>query len=78
MLALNSFNIMALHFIVFKSVDIVYSSVIKNNDLIREYPIGYTKLRPLYFILGIFVSILLGKILETILIKIKKKIQIYI
>lgn len=77
-LSVNSFYIMALHFIIFKFIDVVYSNVIDNYDLIKEYPISYSELRPVYFILGISLSILLGLILKPILTKIKNKIQTYI
>lgn len=68
----NSFYIMALHLMMFKLIDLVYSSFINNDDLINTFPISYTNLRPVYFVLGLILSLLLGNLLKPLLNKIKK------
>lgn len=70
-ISVNSFNIMAFHFIIFKSIDVTFSQIIKNNEALREFPISYPELRPFYFILGIILSMMVGKLINPFMNKAK-------
>lgn len=70
-LSAQSFYIMSFHFIVFKSFDIIYSLTVNDYSNIQAYPISYPSFRIVYFILGLFISIILGKAIHPVISKIK-------
>ena len=60
----NSFSIMALHFLIFKTIDLVYSNIIGLSGNLGMFPYSYPQLGVVYVLLGVFLPILfisLGK-----------------
>ena len=57
---INSFHIMALHLLVFKIIDFIYSKINNINDIniISNLPTSYHKLWPLYIILGVIIPVI--------------------
>ena len=71
-----SFHIMALHFLVIKLVDVVYSKThgISNVELITHFPNSYSnKLYLIYYLLGVLIPTLVMVLIDKIKNKIIKK-----
>jgi fucose 4-O-acetylase-like acetyltransferase len=75
-----SFDIMALHFLVFKLIDLFYIALFsKNYAILSNFPYSNEKLWPLYIVFGIFGPIAFCKIVDYIksyITKIVKKFNI--
>jgi fucose 4-O-acetylase-like acetyltransferase len=72
----HSYDIMALHFLMFKLVDLVYVWVRhKDIELLSAFPCSNERLWPIYIIAGIFGSLVVCKFIEETRMFINKKLQ---
>lgn len=61
----NSYHIMALHFLVFKLIDLCYGKLIcADTNTISQYPYAFGNLWPIYYICGVTIPVLVIYILK--------------
>lgn len=75
LLGKNSYHIMALHFLVFKLIDLCYGKLIcADANTVSQYPYAFGMLWPIYYICGVTIPVVVIYTLKSGLCLMKKKV----
>lgn len=75
----HSFEIMSLHLLAFKIVDVIYVTITNDNyDVLKAFPRGPQNLTLFYWVCGIFMPIFLSNILHRFYLKIIRVLGVFI